>query len=234
MRFLDLDLDFFLNKNAYASGHIHGRLGPEYQPWTVYRVRHFLETRCGLSNDMPVPGRTVKNHDEVLVFWRALIKSGSLKIPFDVIHIDAHPDMRVGGGLYLTPGCLHVHPERELAVFKMKPVHEGNFLTYALARGWVQSLIWVPLYKYEKKLPVWDADARTVKARFHKEKALNSPAKDLPGSKKELDIPYQILPWNKFRTREKFDYAALSRSPGFTPPESDVLIAIIEKYMKQM
>ena len=234
MLFLDLDLDFFLNKNAYASGHSHGRLGPDYRPWTVYRVRRFLEARCGLTPDSPIPGRTVKNHDEVLVFWRMLIKSGRLKIPFDVIHIDAHPDMRVGGGLYLTPGYLHVHPERELAVFKMKPVHEGNFLTYALARGWLRSLTWVPLHEYGKKLPVWDADARTVAERFHEKQPLKVPARGRSVEKKELDIPYQILPWNKFRVHDTFDYAALSRSPGFTPPESDGLISVIESYMKQI
>ncbi len=234
MRVLDLDLDFFLNKNAYAHGHIQGRLGLEYKPWSAYRVRHFLEGRCGLSPDVSIPGRTVKNHDEVLGFWRELIKYGGLKIPFDVIHIDAHPDIWVGGGLYLTPGWLHVHPERELAVFKMKPVHEGNFLTYAIARGWVRSLIWVPLLKYGKELPAWDADARTVKTLFHEKKASHAPVGGLDAGKKELDIPYKILPWNKFRTHEAFDYMALSRSPGFTPPESDGLISVIESYMKQI
>jgi len=232
MHFLDLDLDFFLNQNAYAVGHHQGRLGSGYVPWSVYRVRRFLEGRCGLSLDALLPGRTVKNHDEVLGFWRALIKSGALSVPFDVVHIDAHPDMWVGGGLYLTPGCLHVQPDRELAVFHMKPAHEGNFLTLALARGWVRSLVWVPLRRFSEQHPVWDADARTVKARFHQDIAANSPA--VAQKEKELEIPYHILPWNRFRVHAPFNFMALSRSPGFTPPASDSLIKVIESYMKQV
>jgi hypothetical protein len=234
MHFLDLDLDFFLNKNAYAHGHIHGRLGPDYKPWYVYRVRHFLEGRCGLSTDAPLPGLTVINHDKVLGFWRTLIKSGALTIPFDVVHIDAHPDMWVGGGLYLTPGCLHVQPDRELEVFKMKPAHEGNFLTFALARGWVRSLVWVPLRKFSEQHPVWDADARMVKARFHQKTSVSSLAKNPSALEKELEIPYRILPWNRFRVHQPFDFMALSKSPGFTPAHSDNLIPVIESYMKQV
>jgi hypothetical protein len=60
MRFLDLDLDFFLNNNAYGTGSSSGRLGSEFKPWSVAKVRRFLEERCCLSLDTPIPGRTVK------------------------------------------------------------------------------------------------------------------------------------------------------------------------------
>ena len=166
MRFLDLDLDFFLNKNAYPSGSDGARLGTEYKPWHAARVRRFLEDRCGLSPDAPVPGRTVESHDEVLGFWRKLIKSGRLKIPFEVTHIDAHPDMLVGGGLYLTSEFLHIDSGRGLALLQKKPVQASNFLTFAIAYGWVGSLVWIPLLKYWKDLPEWDADARSILVRL--------------------------------------------------------------------
>jgi hypothetical protein len=232
MRFLDLDLDFFLNKNAYAHGHIQGRLGPDYEPWSVYRVQRFLETRCALSPFARVPGRIVKNHDEVLQFWRLLIKSGRLTVPFDVVHVDAHPDIWVGGGLYMTPGYLHVQPERELTILKKKPVHEGNFLTFALARGWVGSLVWVPLVKHGKEQPPWDGDARAVREKLKGRKGGTPPVGGTLAGIKEIDIPYEILPWNKFLAAEAFDDMALSRSPGFTPPSSDGLVAVIERYME--
>ena len=145
MRFLDLDLDFFLNKNAYYSGSDSERLGSDYKPWSASRVRHFLEKRCGLSHDAPVQGSTIESHDGVLNFWRALIESGSLKIPFEVIHIDAHPDLWVGGGLYRTSEFLHIDSERGLAMLKRKQVHSGNYLTFAIAYGWIGSLVWIPL-----------------------------------------------------------------------------------------
>jgi hypothetical protein len=230
MRVLDLDLDFFLNKNAYAVGHHRGRLGGDYKPWSVYRVGRFLEGRCGLSAAAPITGCTVKNHDEVLHFWRGLIESGQLQAPFDVVHIDAHPDIWVGGGLSIIRGFLRLQPEKELSLFKHKPVHEGNFLTYAIARRWIRSLVWVPLLKSGSKAPAWDGDARTVVSRL-KEKRPETP---LTAGKNELDIPYRILPWNRFHTTGAFDFIDLSRSPGFTPPASDALVSVVESYMRSI
>ena len=234
MRLLDLDLDFFLNKNAYYSGCSDGRLGSKYTPWSVSKVQHFLEDRCGLSTDTPVQGRTVGSHDEVLNFWRTLIESGGLRIPFEVIHIDAHPDLWVGGGLYLISEFLHVDSERGLAMVEKKHVHSGNYLTFAIAWGWVSSLVWIPLCKQVKDPPKWDADARSVLIQLKKREGESSPIRDLSRIDRERSIPFKILPWQKFRTSETFDYIALSRSPNFTPPESDRLITVVEGYMKQV
>lgn len=230
MRFLDLDLDFFLNDNAYYSGCGSRRLGSEYKPWSASKVRHFLEQRCGLSPDAPVRGRTVESHDTVLDFWHMLIKSGGLRVPFEVIHIDAHPDLWVGDGVYLTSGF----SERGLAMLKRKHVHSGNYLTFAIAYGWVASLVWVTLRKHLKGLPKWDADARSILIQSKKRKGEGSPMRDLPVVEREPGVPFKVVPWNKFRTSETFDYIVLSRSPSFTPPKSDELIPIIEGYMGQI
>jgi len=234
MRFLDLDLDFFLNENAYCSECDRGRLGSEYKPWSASKVRRFLEDRCGLSLDAPVQGRTVESHDGVLDFWRTLIESGRLKIPFEVIHIDAHPDLWVGSEMYLTSEFLHVCPERGLAMLKKKHVHSGNYLTFAIAYGWVGSLVWIPLLKHLKDLPEWDGDARAGLIQLKKRKGESSYIRDLPVLEKEPGVPFKILPWHEFKTSETFDYIALSKSPDFTPPESDGLIIVIEGYMKQI
>ena len=234
MRFLDLDLDFFLNKNAYSSGDEGRRLGLGYKPWSAYRVRRFLEGRCGLSHYAPVQGRTIETHDGIIDFWNTLIESSRLKIPFEVIHIDAHPDLWVGGGLYQASGFLHIDPERGQAMLKGKHVHPGNYLTFAIAFGWIGSLVWVPLLKRSRDLSKWDADARSILMQLKKRKAERSPSRDLPAVKKDPGVFYKILPWNTFRTNETFDYMALSKSPNFTPPESDVLIPVIEGYMKQI
>jgi hypothetical protein len=234
MRFLDLDLDFFLNENAYSSGDDSGRLGPEYKPWSAFMVRRFLEERCGLSPDAPVWGRTVESHDCVLGFWRKLIKSGGLSVPFEVIHIDAHPDIWAGDVLYLTSGLLHIDAERGLAVLKRKLIHAGNYLTFAIACGWIASLVWVPLRKHQKALPKWDGDARSIRIEIKKRKGKGFPIRDLSVAEKVPGVPFKVIPWNKFRTSETFDYMVLSRSPNFTPPESDALIPIIEGYMRQV
>jgi hypothetical protein len=234
MRCLDLDLDFFLNFSAYHSGSYSGRLGPEYKPWSASKVRHFLEDRCGLSPDIPVQGRTVESHDGVLDFWRTLIKSGSLTVPFDVIHIDAHPDLWVGGGLYLTSGFLHINSEDRLVILEKKPVHGGNYLTFAIAYGWIASLVWVTLRKHLKALPKWDGDARSILTQLKKIKGEGFSEQDLPVAEKESGVPFKVLSWNKFRTGKTFNYIALSKSPSFTPRESDELVPVIKGYIKQI
>jgi len=228
MLFLDLDLDFFLNKNVYYSGYDGVRPGPEYQPWRVAGVRRFLEGRCGLSPDKTLPGRTVATHDGVLEFWRALIGSGRLKVPFAVVHVDAHPDLWVGDVLYLKADFLHFDMGRGTAALKQKQVHAGNYLTFAIAYGWIDSLVWVNLPGRRKEQPAWDADAR------HSLFELKNRDGEGPHTPEERLVRFKILPWDRFRETQPFDYIALSKSPDFTPPESDKLIPLIEKYMRQI
>jgi hypothetical protein len=233
MLFLDLDLDFFLNENTYRSVHDSGRLGSEYEPWSVPKVRHFLEYRCRLSPDAPVAGRTVESHDEVLDFWRTLIEAGRLRVPFEVIHIDAHPDLWVGGGLSLKSEFLHVDSERGLANLRKKRIHSGNYLTFDIAFGWIGSLVWIPLTEPLKDMPKWDADARSILRNLKKRK-FAPPIRDLHGIERDRGVPFKILSWQRFKTSETFDYIAFSRSPNFTPPDSDRLITVVEEYMKQI
>jgi hypothetical protein len=234
MRFLDLDLDFFLNDNAYRSESDSGRLGAEYKPWSVSRVRHFLEERCSLSHDTPIPGRTIESHDEVLDFWRTLIESGGLRVPFEVIHIDAHPDLSVRGGLYLTSGLLYIDSERGLAILRGEHVYSGNYLTFAIAYGWLASLVWVPLRKTLKDLPKRYGDAGHALMQPKNRKNGRLPVRCLSAVEWRSGVPFRILSWYKFRTSETFDYMALSRSPNFTPPESDALVPVVEGYMRQI
>jgi hypothetical protein len=78
MRFLDLD--FFLNVNAYCSGSDGGRLSSEYKPWSASKVRSFLEERRDLSHDTPVPGRIIESRDRVIDFWRTFMSAPTLAL----------------------------------------------------------------------------------------------------------------------------------------------------------
>jgi UPF0489 domain len=233
MLFLDLDLDFFLNKNVYYSAYDGTRQGPEYRAWPVPKVRRFLEEGCGLSKDNPLPGRTVATHEGVLEFWCSLINSGRIKIPFDVVHIDAHPDLFVGDVLYLESEYIHIDIERSRETLKNKQVHAGNYLTFALVYGWVNSLVWVHLPPPRKKLPGWDADARAGLLQHNKSADGSNRVRGSPVAAGERCVNFKILPMDNFRAANSFDYLALSKSPDFTPPESDKLVYIIEEYMKQ-
>jgi hypothetical protein len=218
MRFLDIDLDFFLNRNAYYSGDDALRLREDYKPWSHARVRRFLETRCGLTPSRPVPGRVIESHDFVVNFWQDLIQSEGLKTPFDVVHIDAHPDLSVKGGLHLVYGRLYVDPAESWETFQEDYIHSGNYLTFAIARGWIASLIWIPL---DRSL----ANSRRKRVNLgHQETIV----------KESRGVPFKVISWHNYKTRRPFDYITLSRSPPFTPYASDALVPVFENYMKMI
>jgi hypothetical protein len=234
MRFLDVDLDFFLNKNAYFSGSDEIRLDSKYKPWSNIKVKHFLEERCKLSHDTPTPGRTISTHNDVIDFWRTLIESGDLKIPFDVIHVDAHPDLAVRGGMYQKSGFLHFESESAPELLERETLHSGNYLTFALAFGWIASLVWIPLSQTLKNLSKGYDDVKYQPMHQKKSEGGDSSERDLSTLVNNSGVPYRIIPWYQFRIRETFDYMVLSTSPGFTPLESDELIPVIEWYMKKI
>lgn len=231
MRFLDLDLDFFLNDIAYLSRCETGRQSSEYKPWRISKVRRFLERRCGLSHCAPIPGRIVEGHDEVFAFWRKLIESGNLRIPFEVVHIDAHPDLSVGGGLYMMSGFLLIDSEQRLAMINRENIHSGNYLTFAIACGWIASLVWVR-HREHKFLPRLRGDRISGLVQLSKAEDKEYSIRNLPAAEREHGVRFKILPWQSFRTRKTFDYIAMSRSPDFTPPESDELVPVIEEYIR--
>jgi len=234
MRFLDLDLDFFLDRNTSCRGGTVRRLGPECRPWSASRVRQFLEDRCNLSPDASVLGRIVETHDGILNFWHTLITSCKLKIPFEVIHIDAHPDFSVVDGLHLTSEFIYIDSSRGLAMLQKRYIHSGNYLTFAIVYGWIGSLIWITLRKHLKKLPEWNGDARSVLMQHENIDNISPSTRGLSKANRERAVPFKVVPWNRFKSTKPFDYIALSRSPEFTPPESDRLITVVADYMKQI
>ena len=80
----------------------------------------------------------VESHEQVLPIWAALLASESVRAPFDLLHIDAHPDMMeideetarsIG-----QPGS-----ENNNLFRNAKP---GDFLQYAVRLGWINR-VWM-------------------------------------------------------------------------------------------
>ena len=103
-RILDIDLDFFLNKVSDAKENGKRLKKKKYYPWSKDSLKSFLENRCFLIKDKPTPGRIVKQHHEAFLFWRELILDKKIKIPFELVHIDAHSDIGIAdwGWIYIT------------------------------------------------------------------------------------------------------------------------------------
>ena len=177
-----------------------------------------------------MPGRIIESHEGIIEFWKTLIETSKLKVPFEVVHIDAHPDFSVRDGLYLASGLLHMDSGKDLEMLKREKAHSGNYLTFAIAYGWIASLVWVHLGRTFKRHR--DTGGSPVQLEMGRGRELL--VEDLPGVEKKPGLPFKALPWQKYGITEAFDYMALSKSPSFTPPESDTLVSVIGEYVRQI
>lgn len=103
MKVLDLDMDYFMTEIASTPFSCEERLDEEYygdSVWTEEEVRQFLEQNLRLSKNHKIPGRIVTGHNEALIFWKELINSKMLSDPFDVVHVDSHADLGLGGAAW--------------------------------------------------------------------------------------------------------------------------------------
>jgi hypothetical protein len=78
----------------------------------------------------------VESHEQVLLIWAALLTSKSLRAPFDLIHLDAHPDMMdidEESGRNIGRSGLE-------SINQFRTAKPGDFLQYAVRLGWVNRL----------------------------------------------------------------------------------------------
>lgn len=245
MRVLDLDLDFFLDKVACDRSEKDGRLDSQYYTiWSPDDVDSFLTDKCSLDANVPLPGKLLIYHHEIFQVWRELIESGYLKAPFEVVHVDSHADLGSGdnGYIYLMGDILHREVSQryrpEIACNKM---NAGNFLAFAIGCRWIHKLIYVPnpngradLFEYYFR----NGDSRSgiiqlkaVDPKFFNNITTLEPIIDMKPT--EPEIQFQSVALNNFSDDGTFDFLTLCQSPEFTTLESDDLIPVIKKYMRE-
>jgi hypothetical protein len=248
MRVLNLDMDLFLSDVAYHRRGQRRLNAKSYKPWTEPEVRHFLESSCLLSTAHPVSGRVVTDHDEAFFFWRELIEAGVLEPPFHVVHADAHADLGLGDASYvyimeelLSKG---VEERRSPRVGGSRGINLGNYLAFAIACRWLSSLTYVHHPSSRDDLnKMYFQDFRTDSGFIELKYCRPGLVSRLPRASdydsygvisREPPVPFTKLPVDQFSTTSPFDLVVLSRSPGFTPQTSDVLVDVVRRYMNEI
>ena len=245
---LDLDLDFFLNGVATRRAPKGQRQSEALEPWSAEAVREFLETRCLLNRQRPVPGAFVEAHHEVFKLWREQIFASTLTAPFDVVHIDAHADLGeddaswpfIGGELLHQPVA-----DRPNLLDGREGLHEGNFLAIAVACRWIGALTYVHhrerLFHLDlgdvPRLALKNFDPGTQMLQLKKLRPGMQATHDAHLDPREIlgvepEVPLTIIAWEKFQATRPFDYVYLTQSPRYTPPAADALIPVIREYME--
>jgi len=132
MRVLDLDMDFFLSGPCPLAA--YGERPDEAccDVWRDEDVVSFLEERCGLSTEHPVPGAIFDTHDKAIDFWQARLADGSLTAPFEVVHVDTHSDLAFG-----PPGTNYVLN----VVLSRLPQQRPSIDVYRKPSSWTRPII---------------------------------------------------------------------------------------------
>lgn len=228
MRILDLDMDYFMTEVANNVPETStDRLEEEFYRdavWSRERVVDFIENHLGLSRDRKIPGRIVEGHNGALFFWKELIASDKLSIPFEVVHVDSHADLGLGTdsptfiGQHLLRWPVEERPEHSQHTNCFgRDCAEGiaDYLLFAIAYRWINRLT----YCGNPAETPNDYDVHTMKdfeeeAIFDKPvdntiQLLFNPTMDCPhryssepdeirayieASKKEPEIPFRIIP----------------------------------------
>nr|WP_319399121.1 hypothetical protein [uncultured Carboxylicivirga sp.] len=254
---LDIDLDFFLDGIALFCS--EGRLSSEdYSPWEEGRVRKFLEQNCKLSSKNKIKGKIFKDHNEVFFFLRDLALRMGEPVKFSIDHVDAHSDTGNGdlGFNYIFKDLLH--RPKPLRLFpKESEVKISNYLIFLACADLIRSLNFIslendfsdlgfmyfnlPKYPLKKdmygqpilKLPHSIQLRLYNKNRFKTGASISQLAYTNPDENFKR-IPFRHIWYPHFETYLKYDYIFLTKSPEYTPVESDDLIDVIKEYMKEV
>lgn len=243
MRFLDIDLDAFLNSVAHwPSG---GRLDPRnFIPWREARLRDFLERQCGLSRHSPIKGWFVENHDGAFDVMRDLIQEGSG--PLDVVHVDGHADLGMGDPSWVDlikhvgePRIARLNPKRA-----NQGLNLGSWLAYAMAAEFVSDLTYVYPAGYGDDLPPIhflnaDRSSGFVEMKSYTRAGLPMSGSvvdyhallKLPPDSALAPVPFRMVTLDDYVAKNSFDVGLLCQSPDYTPESSDALIPVIGEYI---
>ncbi|MFD2114813.1 UPF0489 family protein [Paenibacillus yanchengensis] len=244
---LDIDMDFFLDHIAHWINGDDRLDSDDFNPWSEQEFRKFLEDRCLLCREKPIQGRVVVNHHEAFFFWDELINSNTLKTPFKITHIDAHSDTGLGdSGYTYIMGQLNNHPiDNRRSNLDTKKVYMGNYLSYALACGWINDIDFVlheswdndiirahlKNFSDKEKMFQFKAYPQDIKMGMYYDRIIDGTI--LP-TKLDKEIPYKLTPWKDFQAKEKFDYIVFCQSPGYTPKSADFMLDVIRDYIVEI
>jgi hypothetical protein len=246
-RVLDIDLDFFLDQILYCQNEPRGRAKEQdFKVDPIDVALNFLRDQCGLSAAEPLPGFVCHKHKEVFVHWRRMLHEGSLRAPFEVIHVDAHSDMGLGNNscLYIAEDLLAqpVDKRRVPTTQESWALGDCNFIAYALACRWIGKLTYVHhpdfiddiqwLHMKDFSTKSGAVQMKRFKPGFTDGLENFLDVKDLP-FEAEPDIPLQVTPRPDFQIEGKPDFVFIAQSPNYTPPSADLLFGRMKEFVRE-
>jgi hypothetical protein len=241
-RFLDIDLDAFVDPIAYRPP--GGRLDENaYTCWPEARLRDFLERQCGLCTSNPIPGRFAVEHEEAFdVLACAYEAHGQI----DLTHVDGHADLGMGDSswLYMHTDLLQLPmPCRGTPTRGRTGMNSGSWVAFAAAAGWLAQVAFVFPDRASDDLPAMYLHngnpatrllefKRYEKADVYAAEQHFRPLSEFTPVECDPAIPFEKLTLKNFVTTKPFKLGFICQSPDYTPESADALIPIIREYVR--
>jgi len=234
MRVLDLDMDFFLSDPCPLAPMGERPDEESAQPWSDAEVIRFLEERCGLSREHPVPGAIFDTHDKALDFWRARMRSGELTAPFEVVHVDTHSDLAFGppGTPYVLNVVLSRAPQQREAIEAYREaveLDEANYLLFALAFRWIDRLCYVRNPKSHQDIP---AQLRNAQGDIQLRSFISAMMEGRNG--KEPVVPFAVYDDYRQFSVKGYDFVTMAQSPRYAPESADRIMELLRPYIVEI
>ena len=235
MMVLDLDLDFFLTDCCPLAESGERPASSCASPWTEDAVVAFLENNLGLRTEHKIPGIIMETHDGALRFWRDCMQNGMLIKPFSVVHVDAHADLGIGkpGPGYVLNNVLGIPPamrDEFERYYIQKQLDEANYLLFALAFRWIDSLTLVRDPFSRPDLPSFVRREGNGYAPIRLESYVSKLFENRYGAEPSIPLSIYHDP-SAYRATEPFSCISIAQSPRYAPKEADALLPVFGRYM---
>jgi hypothetical protein len=241
---IDLDLDIFVHPPV-EFGQDSDERAPsgKHKPSPRSFVEFFYQYQLQLMRSPRTKGAIFDFHEQSYQWWRQLILAGQLKVPFEVVHIDAHDDLL--SGIETT----YFFEEWTATLDKMKELpprlNSANYLGHAVSNGWLSALTWVRRTDTTAKPIPWifkDFSSRSelLETKHFSKGGVAAAAQLLLDGRMprnvrvDIQTPFREIQFGEYRIARPADLVFVARSPSFTPIESDANEDLIRDRIVQL
>lgn len=228
---IDLDLDTFVYPPVESGSDSHERApSAKHKPSPRALVEFFYEEQLELKRASRTKGAIFDFHEQSYHWWRRLIFNGQLKLPFDVVHVDAHDDLLSGFEIaYFFEEWTSTLDRTNSLPLKL---NSANYLGYAAANGWLRSLTWVRRSDTKTEPVSWIFKDFSLALGILELKTFPKGgvaaaanlllAGQTPNNFSAIgEVPFVQVPFGRYKIPRPADFIFVARSPSFTPAESD-------------
>src|SRR5699024_3530114 len=143
---------------------------------------------------------------------------------------------------YMMKELINYSIDKRRSVLDDNKVLLGNYLSYAMTCGWINQIdfilhdLWendlfrlhLKNFDINEKAFAFKGVNKTIDLSLMKHNIFNG---NIIPSAIDPEIPFTLIPWQEFESKEGFDYLVFCQSPGYTPASADYMLNVVRDYL---